>query len=156
MFRNPTPVPISGFNGQDLALDRFFAEHRRTRPSGPHAIIAEYRAVVDMDMIVGRSLMPLNSSRTLGSVRRGDDNSRGRVQNVRGDSSVKVPHPLSFLILLAVRWCEAETRPFGRGRQSSLRRTRLRRLKSVCSYSFLPRGSVCVSIDICLFTNYSC
>jgi hypothetical protein len=38
-------------------------------------------------MIIGRSLAPLNSSRTMGSVRRHDDNSRGKVQNVRGDSS---------------------------------------------------------------------
>ncbi|PYR21148.1 MAG: hypothetical protein DMF98_22650 [Acidobacteria bacterium] len=45
------------------------------------------RAVVGMDMIISRFLMPLNSSRTMGSVRRGDDNSRGKVQNVRGDSS---------------------------------------------------------------------
>ena len=40
-----------------------------------------------MEMIIGRSLTPLNSSRTMGSVRRRDDNSRGKVQNVRGDSS---------------------------------------------------------------------
>ena len=39
-----------------------------------------------MEMIIGRSLTPLNSSRTIGSVRRRDDNSRGKVQNVRGDS----------------------------------------------------------------------
>ena len=37
-------------------------------------------------MIIGRSLMPLNSSRTMGSVRRRDDNSRGKVQNVLRDS----------------------------------------------------------------------
>jgi hypothetical protein len=41
-----------------------------------------------MDMIIGRSLMPLNSSRTMGSVRLRDDNSRGKVQIVRGHSSV--------------------------------------------------------------------
>jgi hypothetical protein len=40
-----------------------------------------------MEMIIGRSHTPLNSSRTIGSVRRRDDNSRGKVQNVRGDSS---------------------------------------------------------------------
>jgi hypothetical protein len=40
-----------------------------------------------MDMIIGRSLTPLNSSRTMGSVHRRDDNSRGKVQNVRADSS---------------------------------------------------------------------
>ena len=44
-------------------------------------------------MIIGRSLTPLNSSRTLRAVRRretvrrSDDNSRRKVQNVRGDSS---------------------------------------------------------------------
>src|ERR1700687_4190150 len=41
-----------------------------------------------MEMIIGRSLMPLNSSRRMGNVRRADDNSRGKVQNVRGHSSV--------------------------------------------------------------------
>src|SRR5439155_24094987 len=45
------------------------------------------RAVVGIDMIIGRSLMLLNSSRTMGSVRRRDDNSRGKVQNVLADSS---------------------------------------------------------------------
>jgi hypothetical protein len=44
-------------------------------------------AAVGINMIIGRSLAPLNSSRTMGSVRRHDDNSRGKVQNVRGDSS---------------------------------------------------------------------
>ena len=44
-------------------------------------------------MIIRRSLTPLNYSRTLRAVRRcetvvvSDDNSRRRVQNVRGDSS---------------------------------------------------------------------
>ena len=42
-----------------------------------------------MDMIIGRSHTPLNSSTTIGSVRRRDDNSRGKVQNVRGDSSAE-------------------------------------------------------------------
>jgi hypothetical protein len=42
--------------------------------------------VVGMGMIIGRSLTPLNSSRTMGGVRRRDDHSRGKVQNVRGDS----------------------------------------------------------------------
>jgi hypothetical protein len=45
------------------------------------------RAVVVMKMIISRFHTPLNSSRTIGSVRRRDDNSRGKVQNVRGDSS---------------------------------------------------------------------
>jgi hypothetical protein len=40
-----------------------------------------------MDTIIGRSLTLLNSARTMGSVRQRDDNSRGNVQNVRGDSS---------------------------------------------------------------------
>ena len=40
-----------------------------------------------MRMIIGRSLTPFNSSRTKRGVRRRDDNSRGQVQNVRGDSS---------------------------------------------------------------------
>src|SRR5260370_38172681 len=46
-----------------------------------------------MGMIIGRSLTPLNSSRTLRAVRRremvrcSDDNSRRKVQNVRGGSS---------------------------------------------------------------------
>jgi hypothetical protein len=31
----------------------------------------------------------LNSSRTMGSLRRRDDNSRGKVQNARGDSCAK-------------------------------------------------------------------
>jgi len=44
-------------------------------------------------MIIGRSLTPLNSSKTLRPVRRREtvrlsgDNSRGKVQNVREDSS---------------------------------------------------------------------
>src|SRR5712692_1303932 len=42
-----------------------------------------------METIIGRFLTPLNSSRTMGSVRRRDDNSRGKVQNVRGDSSAR-------------------------------------------------------------------
>ena len=54
---------------------------------GRQVVIAVLQAVVGMDMIIDRSLMPLNSSRTIGSVRRRDDNSRGKVQNVRGDSS---------------------------------------------------------------------
>jgi hypothetical protein len=41
-----------------------------------------------MAMIIDRSLTPLNSSRTMASSRRRDDNSRERVQNVHGDSSV--------------------------------------------------------------------
>ena len=41
-----------------------------------------------MATIIGRSLTPLNSSRTMGASRRRDDNSRGKVQNVRGDSWV--------------------------------------------------------------------
>src|SRR3989442_15917346 len=41
-----------------------------------------------MRMIIGGSLTPLNSSRTMRGVRRSDDNSRKKVQNVRGDSSV--------------------------------------------------------------------
>jgi hypothetical protein len=48
-------------------------------------------------MIIGRSHTPLNSSRTIGSVRQRDDNSRGKVQNVRGDSSANfgsVKNPL--------------------------------------------------------------
>jgi hypothetical protein len=46
-----------------------------------------------MGMIIRRSLPPLNYSRTLRAVRRretvrrSDDNSRWKVQNVRGDSS---------------------------------------------------------------------
>ena len=40
-----------------------------------------------MEMIIGGSLTPLNSSWTMGSVRRRDDNSRAKVQNVCGDSS---------------------------------------------------------------------
>jgi hypothetical protein len=46
--------------------------------------------VVVMGMIIGRSLTPLNSSRTFRAVRRretvrhSDDNSRRKVQNVRG------------------------------------------------------------------------
>jgi hypothetical protein len=40
-----------------------------------------------MDTIIGRSLALLNSARTLGSVRRRDDNSLLKVQNVCGDSS---------------------------------------------------------------------
>jgi hypothetical protein len=40
-----------------------------------------------MEMIIGRSLTPLKSSRTMGNACRRDDNSRGKVQNVRGDSS---------------------------------------------------------------------
>jgi hypothetical protein len=38
-------------------------------------------------MIIGRSLTLRNSSRAMGSVRRRGDNSRGKVQNVRGDNS---------------------------------------------------------------------
>ena len=49
-------------------------------------------------MITGRSRAPLNSSRTIRSVRRRDDNSRGTVQNVRGDSSaVSERHPFAIL-----------------------------------------------------------
>jgi hypothetical protein len=55
---------------------------------GPLESRACGRAVVGMGMIIDRSLMPLNSSRTMGSVRRRDDNSRGKVQNVREGSSV--------------------------------------------------------------------
>jgi hypothetical protein len=46
-----------------------------------------------MGMIIHRSLVPLNYSRTLRAVRRretvrrSDDNSRRKMQNVRGDSS---------------------------------------------------------------------
>jgi hypothetical protein len=46
-------------------------------------------------MIIGRSLTPLNSSRTLRAVRRremvrcSDDNSRRKVQNVRAGSSAR-------------------------------------------------------------------
>jgi hypothetical protein len=46
-----------------------------------------------MGMIIGRSLTPLNYSRTLRAVRRremvrrNDDNSRRKMQNVRGGSS---------------------------------------------------------------------
>ena len=40
-----------------------------------------------MGMIIGRSLAPLNSLRTMQGVRRRDDTSREKVQNVRGDSS---------------------------------------------------------------------
>ena len=40
-----------------------------------------------MDMIIGRSLTPLNSSRTMGGVRLCDDNSRRKVQNFREHSS---------------------------------------------------------------------
>jgi hypothetical protein len=43
-----------------------------------------------MDLIIGRFLTPLNYSRTMGSVRRRDDNSRRKVQNVRGDSSERL------------------------------------------------------------------
>ena len=41
-----------------------------------------------MDMIIGGSLPPLNSSRTVGSAHRRDDNSRGKMQNVRGGIAV--------------------------------------------------------------------
>jgi hypothetical protein len=41
-----------------------------------------------MRMIIGRWLTSLNSSRTMRCFRRRDDNSRKKVQNVRGDSSV--------------------------------------------------------------------
>ena len=53
--------------------------------------------MVVMGMIIGRSLTPLNSSRTLQAVRRGktlrrsDGNSRREVQNVRADSSDHPP-----------------------------------------------------------------
>src|ERR1700693_3420558 len=40
-----------------------------------------------MDLIIGRFLPPLNSSKTVASVRRRDDNSRGKVRKVRADSS---------------------------------------------------------------------
>ena len=37
-----------------------------------------------MDLIIGRFLPPLNSSKTVGSVRRRDDKSRGKVRKVGG------------------------------------------------------------------------
>ena len=43
--------------------------------------------MVVIRMIIGRSLTPLNSSSTMQGVRRRDENSRGKVQNVPGDSS---------------------------------------------------------------------
>ncbi len=43
--------------------------------------------MVVIRMIIGRSLTPLNSSTTMQGVRRRDENSRGKVQNVPGDSS---------------------------------------------------------------------
>jgi putative transposase len=43
-----------------------------------------------MDLIIGRFRTPLNYSRTIGSVGRRDDNSRGKVQSVRGDSRLTV------------------------------------------------------------------
>jgi hypothetical protein len=42
-----------------------------------------------MDLIIGRFLPPLNSSKTVGRVRRRDDNSRGKVRKVRADSSAE-------------------------------------------------------------------
>jgi len=44
--------------------------------------------MVGMEMIIADSVTTaLNSSRTMGSLRRRDDNSRSKVQNVREDSS---------------------------------------------------------------------
>jgi hypothetical protein len=40
-----------------------------------------------MDLIISRFLTPLNSSMMMGRVRWRDENSRGKVQNIRGDSS---------------------------------------------------------------------
>ena len=40
-------------------------------------------------MIIGPSLTPLNSWKTIGSVLRRDDNSREKVQNVYGECAVK-------------------------------------------------------------------
>jgi hypothetical protein len=54
-----------------------------------------------MEMIIGRCLTPFNCAKTMGSVRRRDDNSRGSVPNVRGDSSVlsrETEHQLSNLM----------------------------------------------------------
>jgi hypothetical protein len=54
----------------------------------PKVVVAVLRAGHGRhDMIIGRSLMPLNASKTMESVRRRDDNSRGKVQNVRADRS---------------------------------------------------------------------
>jgi hypothetical protein len=47
-----------------------------------------------MGMIIGRSPTPLNSTRTMRGVRRRDDNSRGNVQNVHGDSSAEIAEDL--------------------------------------------------------------
>jgi hypothetical protein len=49
--------------------------------------------MVGMDLIIGRFLSPLNSSKTVGSVRRRDDNSRGKVRKVRADSSADPRSP---------------------------------------------------------------
>jgi hypothetical protein len=43
--------------------------------------------MVGMEMMIGRTVTPLNFSRTMGSIRRRDDKSRGKVQSVREDSS---------------------------------------------------------------------
>jgi hypothetical protein len=46
-----------------------------------------------MDLIIGRFLPPLNSSKTVGNVRRRDDNSRRKVRKVPADSSAKQQWP---------------------------------------------------------------
>jgi hypothetical protein len=60
-----------------------------------------------METIIGRFLTPLNSLRTMGErPSRRDDNSRGEVQNVRGDSSEfstgLVASVLVFFVLLPI------------------------------------------------------
>ena len=45
--------------------------------------------MVGMDLIISRFPTPLNSSRTMGSVRWRDENLLGKEQNVRADSSAK-------------------------------------------------------------------
>ena len=62
---------------------------RSTRPTSIPSFPGCKRAVVGMDMIIGRSLAPLNSSRTMESGGASSDvtTTRARKQNIRTDSS---------------------------------------------------------------------
>jgi hypothetical protein len=57
----------------------------------PMVVVLLSASRVGMEMIIGRPLVPLNSSRTMEILRR-DDNSRRKVPNVRADSSA---HPIA-------------------------------------------------------------
>jgi hypothetical protein len=98
--------------------------------------------VVGIRIMIGRSLTPLNSSKTTRDVTRRDENSRARIRNVDGDSSADDhDEQLQHAVIVA-----------GVSVKIQLGRV-LARVSFLLSHS---RSTVCLFVVVCAATRSDC